>query len=319
MINHARSSKFGISSVVIRPFVEFLLASRYFRISRIGDSSWTYSLSSMFCLEAVNWLEFDLVGVESPVVDCSRVVITQVHAHEASFILCNQTIGKRVSWSLSMFLQCFQCRSAQSCCISALMVESISAASHFTRNYYSYQITINCHRASVEFVDIETVLISLYFLPFLLAAFIVTFHNVHSYCPIFWSSLPTLNLNIVNELIVSTRRCEYKVTHITFECYCVNLHALSAYFSQINVFLLTIIPNYILLAFSWNTKQISIWVVAVVVSCWSMWKVLRHWHFGWNFELYLFDSQTATSINSSTLHSVSKITERSQLLVRSSY
>jgi hypothetical protein len=33
----------------------------------------------------------------------------------------------------------------------------------------------------------------------------------------------------------------------------------------------------------------------------------------------LFDSQTATSINSSTLHSVSKITERSQLLVRSSY
>lgn len=82
---------------------------------------------------------------------------------------------------------------------------------------------------------------------------------------------------------------------------------------------MTVIPNYIFLTFGWNAKQISIWIVAVTMSCWSMREIFRHWHFGWNFKLYLFDSETATTVNSSTLYSISEITERSQLLVRSCY
>ena len=76
MIYNSRSCQLSVSSVIIGPFIVFLLGSRYLWIGWVSDTCWTFRLWSMFSLETVDIFEINLATIESPVINCSWIVIS---------------------------------------------------------------------------------------------------------------------------------------------------------------------------------------------------------------------------------------------------
>jgi hypothetical protein len=107
MIYNSRSCQLSVSFIIVGPFIVFLLSSRYLWIGWISDTCWTFRLWAVFSLKTVNLFEINLATIESPMINCSWIVISQIHAHKSSFLLRNKAVSERVTWSLSKLFNWF--------------------------------------------------------------------------------------------------------------------------------------------------------------------------------------------------------------------